>query len=219
MTGLSGCLSPPDEARPASARNPRGHPGGHRAGHPPNILSAIREAVREVIRPLSEQLEAANRRADDERARADRERERADQAERRVTELLAEQRAMPSRRSWWPWGGAHDPRCSGFPGRGFPSKWPGWNLSRRSPAWSTASSAPAKLKCNLRSVASRRSVPRLPGSRTAFRVAPGLSMPDGLYLQFNSCAKLHDAWRRDQEIVRRADRVTGKKGKDLLLPR
>ena len=100
-------LVPPDEARPASVRNPRGHPeghpGGHQAGHPPDILSAIREAVREIIRPLSEQIEAANRRADDERARADRKRERADQAERRVAELLAEQRTAPARR-WWPWG-------------------------------------------------------------------------------------------------------------------
>jgi hypothetical protein len=92
-------LIPADEARPASERNP----GGRQAGHPPDILPTIREVVREVIRPLSEQLEAANRRADDERARADRERERADQAERRITELLADQRAASARR-WWPWG-------------------------------------------------------------------------------------------------------------------
>src|SRR3954453_588671 len=88
-------LVPVDETQPSSARNP-GHqsrrPGGHQAGqpdgHPPaDILPAIREAVREVIRPLSEKIEAANRRADAERDRADRERERADQAEQRLAAL------------------------------------------------------------------------------------------------------------------------------------
>jgi hypothetical protein len=61
-----------------------------------NMLQTIRETVEALVTPLREQLEA-------ERGRTDRERDRADRAERRVTELLAEQRAAPPRRSWLPW--------------------------------------------------------------------------------------------------------------------
>ena len=91
---------PPGYPGGHQAGHPPGHPPGHSAlDHPPDILPAIREAIREVIRPLSEQIDAANRRADAERERADRERDRADQAERRITEL----ERTAARRRWWPW--------------------------------------------------------------------------------------------------------------------
>jgi hypothetical protein len=61
------------------------------------VLRMVRETVETLITPLREQL-------DRERERGDRERDRADQAERRVAELLAEQRAQretQQRRRWW----------------------------------------------------------------------------------------------------------------------
>ena len=95
-------LVPADEAQPASVRSPgrrqAGHPGATSPGDSPGaVLPAIREVIREVIQPLTEQLAAANRRADAERERANRaeqrideERARAEQAEQRAATLQAE---------------------------------------------------------------------------------------------------------------------------------
>jgi hypothetical protein len=89
-------LVPANEATPASTRTPRGQPGGYPAGHPlaapADILPVILGAIREVMQPLSEQIEAANRRADNERERADDERTRADR-ERDRADSLAQQLA------------------------------------------------------------------------------------------------------------------------------
>jgi hypothetical protein len=97
-------LVPDAEATPASERTPGGQPGGRPGGQPgrqpggqalQDILPAILGAIREVVRPLSEQIEAANR-------RADRERERADQAERRLAEKEATiTELLKARRVWW----------------------------------------------------------------------------------------------------------------------
>jgi hypothetical protein len=75
----------------------------------PDLETDTARAIRvleSAVTGLLEQLTVANQ-------RADRERERADQAERRITELLADQRVAPpaipitqqpaARRSWWPW--------------------------------------------------------------------------------------------------------------------
>jgi uncharacterized coiled-coil DUF342 family protein len=73
-------LVPVGEAIPASPRKPGGQPGGQPRGQPggrppgyapADILPVILGAIREVMQPLSEQIEAANRRADHERDRAD----------------------------------------------------------------------------------------------------------------------------------------------------
>ena len=69
------------------------------AHHAQDILRMVRETVEVLITPLREQL-------DHERERADRERDRADQAERRITELLTDQRRHhppQQRRPWWRW--------------------------------------------------------------------------------------------------------------------
>jgi hypothetical protein len=85
---------PADEATPANPRPSRGQPGGQPAGHPPaDILPVIRKAIREVIQPLSEQLEAANQRADDDRARADRAEEKADRLQVELVELRVSERS------------------------------------------------------------------------------------------------------------------------------
>jgi hypothetical protein len=93
-------LVPAAETTPASERTPGGRPGGQPGRQPggqplQDILPAILGAIREVVRPLSEQIEAANR-------RADRERERADQAERRLAEKEATIiELLKARRAWW----------------------------------------------------------------------------------------------------------------------
>jgi len=85
---------PADEATPASARTPGRQPGGHPGGRPrTDILPVIREAIREVMQPLSAQLEAANRRADDGRARADRAEENADRLQAELVELRVSERS------------------------------------------------------------------------------------------------------------------------------
>src|SRR4051794_906951 len=40
----------------------------------------------------------------------------------------------------------------------------------------------------------------------------------GPSLQLDPCTKLHDPWRRNQEVIGCADRIAGEKGKDLFLP-
>ena len=110
--------SPSVDARTGNVNeSDRGELNGH--------VQANVQALESALEVLREQLGIANRqvndergradraderadderkRADDERVRADRERDRADQAERRVIELLAEQRAQQEaqqRRRWW----------------------------------------------------------------------------------------------------------------------
>jgi hypothetical protein len=77
-------------------------------------VEALREQLGVANRQINDERGRADRaeqradderkRADDERARADRERDRADQADRRVSELMTEQRAQQEshqRRRWW----------------------------------------------------------------------------------------------------------------------
>jgi hypothetical protein len=113
---LARVLMPNDRfpARPRPATN-GGHPGDDRgtdrvSNQPddqpvttPDVLRTVHETVELLLQLLREQLTIANQRAERAEQRMDTERERADQAERRVAELLTEQRTAPARR-WWPWG-------------------------------------------------------------------------------------------------------------------